>query len=638
MMSTTLLQGPYVFLSYPRSEEAFTKRLEQDLQAHNLQVWRDESNIKPGSPDWEATIRNAISHAYAVILIASPRVASSLYIKGELNLAKRHHPNRIYPVWMNGTEWSDCVPIDFINTQYIDMRQEKYTLGLNALTKALHKAKERPLHLQQDTAVHQQEGLSSPSAHIPPLGTPTHEIEGERVLTPASNSGGTPLAASSNGPITPFPVQEDIFPVSHRVGALNTGPRPPTAGIVPRTPPEPGTHSPKPTRRRMLTTLLITVLLLAGSLLSLLLLIAQSSPPKGPIVAPNPLVGSVSFLSSGQLDPTSSQGLNDTIIMSLHNLSPPARGQSYYAWLMPDPTDDTTRPVLLGRLSLAGGTAQLTYSHPDHANLLASYSGVEVAEQPSSQMPPTPPLDPKLWRYVGSLPNTPIPDDEKYYSLLSHMRHLLAKDPTLQQIGLQGGLDIWLYRNSEKILEWSSAARDSWAGGQQTDLIHRHLLRVLDYLDGAAYVSTSGDIPSGSPLLVDPQMGRMGLLEVSPTQVLPAYLTHVDLHLKGVINAPGHSQAQRQLAIKVDNALKTDTSLFQKVRQDAVQLVKMSATQLKSKEALTLLNDMVTTANSAYTGQFDPTSGGTSNGIVWIHNALQGLAIMPVMAAATNKP
>ena len=125
MMKTTTLQGPYVFISYPRFEEVFVKRLAQDSAARGLQVWRDETNIAPGSPDWEAAIRDAICNAYAVVLIASPKVTKSLYIKGELSLAKRYHPNCIYPIWIGGTEWTDCVPIDFINTQYIDMRGEK---------------------------------------------------------------------------------------------------------------------------------------------------------------------------------------------------------------------------------------------------------------------------------------------------------------------------------------------------------------------------------------------------------------------------------------------------------------------------------------------------------------------------------
>src|SRR6266487_599156 len=119
MMNTSTLQGPYVFISYPRSEEVFVNRLVRDLQAHGFQVWRDETNIKPGSPDWETSIRDAIRNAYAIVLIASPGVTKSLYIKGELNLAKRYHPNRIYPIWIGGTEWSDCVPIDFINTHIL---------------------------------------------------------------------------------------------------------------------------------------------------------------------------------------------------------------------------------------------------------------------------------------------------------------------------------------------------------------------------------------------------------------------------------------------------------------------------------------------------------------------------------------
>jgi hypothetical protein len=385
-------------------------------------------------------------------------------------------------------------------------------------------------------------------------------------------------------------------------------------------------------RRITLIATMVALLIIAGAVLLPALfsgqpgLMAAMNPQAGPPVT---TVGQLSFTSSGQLDPSSSKGLNDTITVSLHDLSTPAAGQSYYGWLTPDQGDDHTRPLLLGKLTITGGKAQLTYMHPDHADLLVSYSGFEVTEQPSNPTPMTPPLDTKALRYKGFIPNTPMPGDEKHYSLLSHLRHLLAKDPTLQDIGLQGGLDIWLYRNSGKVLEWSSAARDDH-GPEAADSIHRHMIRVLEYLDGVAYVYNSGDLPPGSPLLVDPTVGRLGLLEVNQTQALPAYLTHVDVHLQGLIFAPGHLQAQQQLATKIDNALKIDASLFQKVRQDAAKLVKMDAAQLKSNEALSLLNDMVTNATTAYAGQFDPTTGGNINGIVWIHNELQGLATMTV--------
>jgi len=392
------------------------------------------------------------------------------------------------------------------------------------------------------------------------------------------------------------------------------------------------------TRHTRLIAMLITFLLVISAVLFPVLLSKQQ-----PLIAKPPapqamLVGQLAFTSSGQLDPSSSQGLNDIVTVNLHDLLAPASGKSLFAWLLPDPSDDNTQPLLLGKLAIVGGKTRLTYADPNHSNLLVSYSGFQVTEQPSNQVPTTPPLDPKTWRYIGSIPNIPTTGDKKQYSLLDHTRHLLAKDPTLQQIGLPGGLDIWLYRNTEKILEWSSAARDSWAGGQQTNLIHRHMIRVLDYLDGAAYVYNSGDLPADAPLLVDPQAGRIGLLEVSQTQTLPAYLTHVALHLQGVINAPGHTQEQSQLAVKIGTALEQVTSLMQKIHQDAVTLVKMDQTQLQSQDALTLLNDMVTNANSAYAGQLDPATGENTNGIVWIHSQLQELAIIPVTAINNNLP
>ena len=168
MINTTTLQGPYVFISYPRSEVVLVERLVKDLRAHGFQAWLDETNIDPGSPDWEAAIRDAVRNAHAILLIASPRVTKSVYIKGELNLAKRYHPNHIYPIWMDGTEWSDCVTLDFINTQYIDMRGESYAPGLDTLVQVLRKERE---HSLLNTAT-----LQAPipgSSPTPVLDTPT---------------------------------------------------------------------------------------------------------------------------------------------------------------------------------------------------------------------------------------------------------------------------------------------------------------------------------------------------------------------------------------------------------------------------------------------------------------------------------
>ncbi|GCE32136.1 hypothetical protein KDA_76200 [Dictyobacter alpinus] len=304
---------------------------------------------------------------------------------------------------------------------------------------------------------------------------------------------------------------------------------------------------------------------------------------------------------------------------------------SLYAWLLSDKTQDTIAPIPLGKLQVVGGKAQLSYQHPQHADLLVNYSRFLITEQPSSVTPSSPPLDEKTWRYQGSFPDAPAPGDEQGYSLLSHVRHLLAKDPTLTRLGLSGGLDVWLYRNTSKIFEWSNAARDDWAG-DNTDLLRRQVDRVVQYLDGQVYAWR--DLPANTPWLVDPKAGRPGLIDFAtgPQQGPGSYLSHVRLHLTGMVNAPGHTDAQKQLASKIDTALTQVETVLKQVRKDAIQLAKMSDTQFKSQEALTLLNDMQVNASKAYIGQNGGTTGSVL-GVVWIHDTIQQLAQMTITIA-----
>ncbi len=299
--------------------------------------------------------------------------------------------------------------------------------------------------------------------------------------------------------------------------------------------------------RQLALIVLLTLILIvsATTLLPILLSAPMLALPTSLQALPGavPSVGQLSFGSSGQLDPTSSHGLNDSVALHLHDLVPPAPGQRYDAWLLPDRGERNVAPILLGTLSItAAGTARLSYTSPAHVDLLASMSRVLITEQPDHPQPALPSSDPATWRYGGSIPDTPTPGDENHFSLLDHLRHLLAKEPMLERLGLGGGLGIWLYRNGGKVWEWASAARDDWAGGQATDLIHRQVIRILDYLDGASEVDN--EVPAGTPWLVDPRLGSIGLLEITPEQDPLAYLTHLDVHLQGFMFAPGHTQVQ----------------------------------------------------------------------------------------------
>lgn len=348
------------------------------------------------------------------------------------------------------------------------------------------------------------------------------------------------------------------------------------------------------------------------------------------LVASQELRGEVEFLSSGQLTPNSAQGINDEVGISLYSLDRPAQGDWYNAWLMPDSSDDAVRPLLLGSFLPTAGKVHLEYHDPHHTDLLVNYSGLQVTEDPQTAHPDTPSLDPARLRYSGSIPMTPTPGDENHYSLLSHLHHLLAQDPDLQAIGLQGGLDIWLDRNSEKILEYATAARDDWPNtGGNADLTHREIVRILQYLDGVNYSYL--DTPKGTPWLIDPHAGHIGLLDLVANQEPPGYVSHVLLHINGLINAPGATATQKHLAVLIDAAMQSIVMLYRQIRTDAITLVNMTDQQLRQPAALALLDSIATMATSAYTGQQGLTSSSAQPGIVAIHASLQTLGVFPVM-------
>ncbi|QBD82788.1 hypothetical protein EPA93_45225 [Ktedonosporobacter rubrisoli] len=148
----------------------------------------------------------------------------------------------------------------------------------------------------------------------------------------------------------------------------------------------------------------VVVLIISVIILSVVLLLpflwtfSQTStliPAAPPALAP---VGQVVFSSSRQLSPNSAQGINDGVTVTLHALKSPAPGNAFYAWLLPDQTRDEMKPILLGRLALTHGVAQLTYSDPSHTDLLVTYSGFCITEEDGSTNPATPSLDQAHWR------------------------------------------------------------------------------------------------------------------------------------------------------------------------------------------------------------------------------------------------
>ena len=360
-----------------------------------------------------------------------------------------------------------------------------------------------------------------------------------------------------------------------------------------------------------------------------------------PLASPR-VVGHIFFGSSGQVQETTNQGIADEIDLNLSNIAAPAPNKSYYAWLLSDdPTEG--KALLLGTLAVNHGTVHLHYAgDAEHSNLISVMNRLLITEEATTPAPDLPSLDSSTWRYAASIPQTPNPiDSVHHFSLLSHLRHLLASDPLLEEVGLPGGLDIWLFRNTQKIFEWAGSARDDWSPAG-LGILHRQSIRILDYLDGANFVQN--DVPLDTPFLVDSHIGRVGLLEFDVQhQQPPGYLYHIGLHIQGLATSPGVTAEQKQLAISIDTALSKVQALLERVRQDAKQIVAMTDAQLLQPAALSILDDMVKLAQDMFVGSFDPATGQIANGVTQIHYAIQRLAtlevtVLPVSHATVSNP
>jgi hypothetical protein len=357
-----------------------------------------------------------------------------------------------------------------------------------------------------------------------------------------------------------------------------------------------------------------------------------AAPPAAPVV------GHAFFVSSGLLNQHSTQGVTDGLQINLANIPAPQPGKSYYAWLLSEhPTD--VPAIALGPLTVDNGRVTKTYTDPNHNNLLANYARLLITEENAGQIPVNPSLDMTTWRYYDVFSRTPNPNDiENHFTVLDHLRHLLAQDPKLLKAGLIGGLDIWLFRNTTKILENAGSARDAQkqcaTDPGSCAFVQRAAVRILDYLDGSAYVQR--DVPPGTPLLIDPTVARVAFLTFDPVnQQPPGYFLHIGNHLRELAQSPGVTPDQRALAIRINNAINNVQSWMQLVHADAVKLVQMNNAQLAQPAALSILNDMVKQANFAFVGQFDPNTSTVREGAVQIHYNIQGLATFEVTPCTT---
>ncbi len=369
----------------------------------------------------------------------------------------------------------------------------------------------------------------------------------------------------------------------------------------------------------------------------------QVSPP-----VTNQLLGQSFFVSSGQLNPVSAQGIADQLEMDLQNIPDAQPGKSYYAWLLADrhpkvendplqPTPQFTLPLLITPAGLPVNHGRVNFLYKgtaNHDNLFSLASRLLITEENTNGTPRGPAADRSTWRYYAEIPQTAYGTPP--LSALDHIRHLFYKETRVAVLGLPGGLDIWLLRNTEKLMEWAVAARDDYnTQGTNADQMRVLFISILDYLDGAPNVHI--DVPGG-PVYADQTTSKVALLSVDAIQQQktdlknnpPGYLDHVPLHLNGVIKAPDATPEMRKIATNIINALTNAAKWLKDARMLARQLALMNNNQLSQPGALTMVDNLLADVTDAYIGQLDPKTNTVVPGILQVHYYVQQLAALTV--------
>jgi hypothetical protein len=479
-----------------------------------------------------------------------------------------------------------------------------------------------------DTAVPKQlDGLAD-LTHMDNRSSPFDTIQTTSSLPTMSSSSSSP----TKWPGSPGAPSNAGFHASPSAGAGQDGHSPPVLSYP---------LGRKGRRNAFLPFALITLLLvtLVGSGLAALLSLAPRS------VAPTKaIVGHAFFVSSGQLNGTSNQGIIDELQVDLHNLVEPASGKSYYAWLLTDKNQSEVPAIFLGKISIDHSNVRFLYQgDQQHTNLLKFTSRFLITEENADVTPSNPSPDSSTWRYYAEIPQSPIPGDKLHFSMLDHFRHLLVESPELSERGLHGGMAIWLLENARRVLECANSAKDAWARSDAAST-RSQLTCVLDYLNGIAFVHT--DVPAIHPLAAEAHNAQVALLGSAPNgtdppgyvyneEVPPGYVYLIGLHLNGAVLSPQATPDQRTLAGQIDAAMNKLKDVFGQVHQDAKLLVQMTDRQLLQSSSLSILNDLVMQAQNGYAGQLDPTTGASQGGAIWIYGNLERLVTFDVMRFAS---
>ncbi len=381
-----------------------------------------------------------------------------------------------------------------------------------------------------------------------------------------------------------------------------------------------------PTKKRVRRSLYIGLslaLLLVLSLGVVGYLLWETQKTGGASTATATHAGQVLFLTS-----QNAAGVFDEAQITLPGLKDAPGGKNYYAWLS---THDDSIEAAHWQLTVQNGKlTPPSYVSPQHQDLFTQSPYIFLITLQSGDTAVAS-FDPNDRLYYAVIPQTPSATDPNHFSVVDHLAHLLTGDPNLGKLGLPNGLRYWLLMNTQALMQEVNAANDA-RQNKQVPVLRQHLVNILYYLRSTSCASQDlRNMPQGTPTTPDAaiaQRVKVSLLECSQNITLTSLLAHAELHVRGIIQAPGATPTQVALAPQLQaNITQVNTWLDQLYRQDILHLLALSDSDLLQASAQSYFDNMKTLSSEVYNGQ-TPSS---KLGMVQMSNDLQHLATFDIL-------
>jgi hypothetical protein len=274
---------------------------------------------------------------------------------------------------------------------------------------------------------------------------------------------------------------------------------------------------------------------------------------------------------------------------------------------------------------MRNGDLSTSYTDPQQQNLLTSrpYLFLITLQAVSTGVPS---FDPNERVYYALVPQTKLTADG--YSVVDHLNHLLTSDPNLEKLGMPYGLRYWLLQNTQALLQETSAVRAARQSGDIPTL-RQHLVNIMYYLKGSSCAPGAlTQAAQKTPLTPDSvtlHNSRASLLNCPQNTTLSGLLSHIETHMRGVVQAPGATPDQVRSAAQLQDKLVQVEGWLGQLQQDTLQLLQLPDDQLSQPAQQSTIDQMMTLANEVY-GTAPPQIGARQIG-----DALQHLATFDVL-------